>query len=278
MSDPYREATRHSRSRGMSTFARVALVGGGFFVVAGIAAAVVGVAFMKRVSGMIGDFREAPAATLAGMAEKLGDDVAVVSADEDEGKVVLRVGSAGELVTVDLAGSPEPEQETAEPGVRFEGEADESGGILHVDTEGGRTTVEIRGGEDGGFLDISTPNHELRFGAGTGSSALPRWVPAFPGAVVGKRLFSAEIDEGSVGGAELRSDAALQEIFDWYQEALEGRLETVTSRAGSGGLERAKIETGAWGVENRRLVVQFSRRDDGGSRIVIVYRTGEEGR
>ncbi len=278
MSDPYREATRHSRSGGMSTFAKVILIGGGFFVVAGIAAAVAGVAFVKRVSVMIGDFKEAPAATLAGMAEKLGDDVAVVSTDEDEGKVVLRVGSAGELVTVDLAQSSEPEQEAAEPGVRFEGEADESGGILHVDTEGGRTSVELRGGEDGGFLDISTPNHELRFGAGTGSSALPRWVPMYPGSVMGQRLFSAEFDEGSVGGAELRSDAALQEIFDWYQEALEGRVETVTSRTGSGGLERAMIETGAWGVENRQLVLQFSKHDEGGGRIVVVYRTGDEGR
>jgi hypothetical protein len=262
----------------MSTFAKVLLVGGGFSVVAVIAVAVAGVAFMKRVSVMIGDFKDAPAATLAGMAEKLGDDVSVVSTDEDEGRVVLRVGSAGELVTVDLAQSAEPEQEAAEQGVRFEGEADESGGILHVDTEAGRTSVELRGGEDGGFLDISTPDHELRFGAGTGSSALPRWVPVYPGAVMGKRLFSAEFDEGSVGGAELRSDATPQEIFEWYQEALEGRVETVTSRTGSGGLERAKIETGAWGVENRRLVLQFSEYDDGGGRIVIVYRTGDEGR
>ena len=278
MSDPYREATRHSRSGGMSTFAKVMLIGGGFFVVAVIAAAVAGVVFMKKVSVMIGDFKEAPAATLAGMADKLGDDVTVVSTDEDEGKVVLRVGSGGELVTVDLAQSAQPEQEAADPGVRFEGEADESGGILHVDTEAGRTSVELRGGEDGGFLDISTPDHELRIGAGTGSSALPRWVPAYPGAVMGKRLFSAEFDEGSVGGAELRSDATLQEIFDWYQEALEGHVETVTSRSGSRGLERAKIETGAWGTENRQLVLQFGRHDDGGSRIVIVYRTGDEGR
>ena len=227
---------------------------------------------------MIGDFREAPAATLAGMAEKLGDDVTVVSTDEDEGKVVLRVGSVGELVTVDLAQSSEPEQEAAEQGVRFEGEADESGGILHVDTESGRTTVELRGGEDGGFLGISTPDREMRFGAGTGSSALPRWVPVYPGARMGKRLFSAEFDESSVGGAELRSDATPQEIFDWYQKALEGRVETVTSRSGTGGLERAKIETAAWGIENRELVLQVSRHDDGGGRIVIVYRTGEEER
>lgn len=276
MSDPYREATRDMGSNGSSGFGRVALVGGSLFFVALIAMASVGVHFAKRVSSMIGDFGEAPAATLATMAERLGPNVTVVSADEDEGKVVLRVGAEEELVTVDLSESAEQDPEPAGQTVRFDGEVDRSGGIVHVDTDGGRTSVELRGGEDGGFLDISTPNRTLRFGAGSGSSALPRWVPVYPGARLGKRLFSAETDEGSVGGARLTAEAAPQEIFDWYGEVLEGHVKTVTSRSGRDGLERAAIETTAWGDGNRRLALQIDTDDDGMGSIVILYQTGDE--
>ena len=276
MSDPYREATRNMGSGGSSRFGKVALAGGGLFVVALIAVASAGVYFVKRVSSMIGDFNEAPAATLATMAERLGPNVTVVSADEDEGKVVLRVGADEELVTVDLSESaeqaPEPDGQT----VRFDGEVDRSGGIVHVDTDGGRTSVELRGGEDGGFLDISTPNRQLRFGAGSGSSALPRWVPVYPGARLGKRLFSVELDEGSVGGARLTVEADPQEIFDWYREALEDHVKTVTSRSGLDGLERAAIETTAWGDESRKLALQIDTDDDGKGSIVILYQTGDE--
>ena len=220
MSDPYREATRHGRSSGMPTFAKVALIVGGLFIVLVTVLVLIGLAVAKRISDEIGNFSEEPAATLANMMEKLGTDVTVVSTNEDEGEVVLRVGSGGELVTVDIAETSEPDQEGGEPdrqagepdqeaarvSVRFDGEADESGGILRVDTESGRTTVELRGDEDGGFLDISTPGHEVRFGAGTGSSALPDWVPLYPGAKLSRRQFSAEVDQGSVGGAVFRSD------------------------------------------------------------------------
>lgn len=283
MSDPYREATRNMGSSGSSRFGKVALVGGGLFLAVLIAMASAGVYFVKRVSSAIGDFNEAPAATLATMAERLGPEVTVVSSDEDEGKVVLRVGANDELVTVDVGESDRqnarPDGQDAEPAgqtVRFDGEADRSGGIVRVDTDEGRTTVELRGGEDRGFLDISTPNHQLRFGAGSGSSALPRWVPVYPGAGPGKRLFSVEIDEGSVGGAKLTVDAAPQEIFDWYREALEGHVKTVTSRSGRDGLERAAIETTAWGDEHRHLALQIDTDDDGRGTIVILYQTGHE--
>lgn len=276
MSDPYREATRHSRSGRGSALARVALIVGGLFIVLVSIMVMIGLAVAKRIADGIGDFSEEPAATLAGMMETLGSDVTVVSTDEDEGKVVLRVGSAGELVTMDISESAEPDQEAVGARVRFDGEADESGGILRVDTESGRTRVELRGGEDGGFLDISTPGHELRFGAGSGSSALPDWVPVYPGAQPGKRQFSAAIDGGSVGAAVLESDATTEEIFEWYQEALDGHLTKFSfSRARMGAVERVSIEASAWEDETRELTLNISRNDDGKSVLAIAYRSGE---
>jgi len=288
MSDPYREATRHSRSRGMPAFARVALIVGGLFIVLVSVLVMIGLAVAKRIADGIGDFSEQPAATLAGMMDNLDTDVTVVSSNEDEGTVVLRVGSSDELVTLDISdpddeggepdrGAADPDQEAASKSVRFDGEADRSGGILRVDTESGRTTVELRGNEDGGFLDISTPGHEVRFGAGTSSSALPDWVPVYPGARLSKRQFSVELDKGSAGGAVFRSDAAPDRIFDWYNEALEGHLTSYSfSRMRMGRVERASIEASAWEDETQGLSLNISRDDDDGSTIIaIVYRSGE---
>ena len=277
MSDPYREATRHSRSRGMSKFARVALLVGGIFVVGTTIMVVAVVAVIRKLSDAVGDFQENPAATVANMVEGLDANVTVVSTDEDEGKVVLRVGGAGELVTLNVSESSSPVQEAADPSVRFDGEADKSGGILRIETEAGKTKVELRGGEDGGFLDISTPDHEMRFGAGSGSSALPQWVPVYPEAQVDKRLFSAETDEGSVGGAVLTSDATPQKLFDWYREALDGKTSTITTTSMRDGKMRARIEAVVRGPEHRQLTAQIGEDDDGESFIVIVYQTGDEG-
>lgn len=281
MSDPYREATRHSRSGGMPAFARVALIVGGLFIVLVSVLVMIGLAVAKRIADGIGDFAEEPAATLAGMLDGLGADVTVVGADEDEGTVVLRVGDSGELVTVDVS-DPDREaagqdREAAPGSVRFDGEADRSGGILRVDTESGRTTVELRGDGDGGFLDISTPGSEVRFGAGTASSALPDWVPVYPGAQLSRRQFSVELDGGSAGGAVFRSDATPERVFDWYSEALDGHLTSYSfSRKRMGGVERASIEASAWEDETQALSLHISRDDDDGRTVVaIVYRTGE---
>ncbi len=291
MSDPYREATRHARSSGLSTFGRVALIVGGLFVALVAVMVVIGLAVAKRISDEIGDFAEEPAATLGKMMDRLGTDVTVVSADENEGEVVLRVGAGGELVTVDVsklsnadrkAAGPEreaadAEQEAADPSVRFDGEAGRSGGILRVDTESGRTTVELRGGEDGGFLDISTPDHEVRFGAGSGSSALPEWVPVYPGAELDRRQFSARIDGGSVGGAVFESDAAPERIFEWYKEALDGHVTRFSfARLRKGVVERASIEASAWEDETRELTLNIGRdEEDERSVLVVAYRSGE---
>ena len=276
MSDPYKEATRHARSRGKSKLARVVLIMGGLFVVVTTVLVVAVAAVMKRLSDTVGDFRENPAATVANMVENLDANVTVVSTDEDEGKVVLRLGDARELVTVDLSESAAPVQEAGDPSVRFDGEAGESGGILRVDTESGRTTVELRGGEDGGFLDISTPDREMRFGAGSGSSALPKWVPVYPGAKLDKRLFSAEVDESSVGMAKLTVDATPQEIFDWYRKALDGQTSSITTTSVSDGELRAQIEAVVKGDEHRKLTANIGVDDEGESVIVIVYVTGDE--
>ncbi len=100
MTDPYTEATRHER-RGLPTFAKVILVGGGLFAAALVTAAVVGVIFARKAAEEWAEAAEewaeadfetvetAPAEpfadveTLADLAEVLGAEAGVFARDSE---------------------------------------------------------------------------------------------------------------------------------------------------------------------------------------------------
>ena len=216
MSDPYKEAARRHRSRGKSAFARVALVLGGLLAV-GVTAAVV---VLEWVSDGVGNFAARPAETFAEMAGKLGSDVTVVSTDKDRGRVVLRVGDEGQLVTVDLTRAAADRGEASQP--------------------------------------------------------LPDWVPVYPETSEGRRLFSAGTGDRSYGGAAFMTGATVQEVLDWYKEALDGMTSSMTTMWFGTGDRRARIEAVVRGGEHREIFVQIGEDEEDGKGIfVVVYREGD---
>ena len=273
MSDPYAEATRHQRRSGMSPLAKIALVVGAFFAVGLTVLVVAGLLFVRKATEMAEDFRENPAETFADMAERFSDDVQVVASDEDAGQVVLRVGDAGELVTVDLSGVAQSFGEGIRAGIDFDGEADDRGGVLRIRTSEGNATIEVRGDEDGGFLRVSADGEEMRFGAGDASAALPRWVPVHPDARVHKRLFSSETDDAVIGGVMLRTDASPEAVIEWYAEELEdsGQSSTVTHTRDDALRAQLKASMFSDG-KGRELSVTVGEDNDGDGFIIIFHR------
>ena len=274
MSDPYAEATRHERRRGMSPLAKVALVVGSFFAVGLTVLVVAGLLLVRKASDMAGDFREEPAETFALMADRFSDDVSVVASDDDAGQVVLRFDDTGEMVTVDLSDFAQSLSEGIRTGIHFDGEADDRGGVLRIRTSEGDATIELRGDEDGGFLRVSAAGEEMRFGAGDASAALPRWVPVHPDARVHKRLFSSETDDAVIGGVVLRTDASPRAVIDWYGEELKGSGYSSTVTFARDDALRARLEASTYsGGEGRKLSVMVGEDDDGDGFIIIIHRT-----
>ena len=219
------------------------------------------------------DFRENPARTFANMAGMLEDEVSVVATDEDAGTVVLRIGDSGELVTVDLSGTENWLRDQIQGGVSFDGEADESGGVLRITTSDGDATIEVRGDGDGAFLRVSSSGNEMRLGAGDATAALPDWVPVYPGAHVQERLFSAETRDGSFGAALLRTDASPQEVVNWYRDAVhraKGMRSSSVVRYDRKGVPGRFA--GTYGdLKDRGVSVVVGEDDHGDSFIMIVY-------
>jgi len=270
MSDPYSEATRHDR-RGMSPLAKIMVVVAGCAALGMTALVVVGLLLVRKASDRAADFRENPAEAFAEMAERFADDVTVVETDEGAERVVIRFGDEGELVTVDLAQALDRVRE----GVRFEGEASESGGRIRIRTSDGETRIELRGDGDGGFLRIDSPDGEMRFRAGDEAGELPNWVPVYPGARVRDLLFSQKSETGRAGAVVLSTDAAAADVVAWYEDRLDGagyRTSVVVVGPDRGRLE---VTSGGDGDDGRKLSVVAGRDDDGSGLIFLLYGEGE---
>ena len=275
MSDPYREVTKRHAKGGLSPLGWFLVVVFGFAAVG--LAGVVGVGFFvaKQASEVIADFKENPVEAFVDLADAAGDDIEVVSRDDEDGTVTLRVRDTGDLVSVDLSEVPKMLGGGQDQTVRFDGEADESGGVLTVRTPDGETRIELRGNEEGGFLHISTPDDEVHLGAGAEASGLPDWVPLVPGSRLYKRLFSAETDEGRVGAVLVRIDDDPETVMSWYQERMPDLGFVVsTSRVRRGDGEfKGKIEwTARGGGEEREVSIALGEDDDGEGFLFLFYR------
>ena len=266
MSDPYSEATRYDRRR-LSPLARIMLIVAGCFAVGLTTLVIAGMLLVRKASEVAADYHEDPAETIAEMAEFFGGDVAVVATDAEDEQVTLRFGDGGELVTVDVAQAVERALE----GVRFEGEADESGGRLRIHTSDGETLIELRGNDDGGFLHISSPDGDLHFGAGDEAADLPGWVPLYPGARVSEQFFSKQTETGRAGGVVLTTEASAGEVIAWYGDALEeaGFEKSVLVMGSSDEHGRLQVTSGR--DDGRKLSVVAGRDHDGSRTIALFY-------
>ncbi len=270
MSDPYSEATRYDR-RGMSPLAKILVILAGCAALGMTALFVVGLLFVRKASERAVDFRENPAEAFAEMAERFAEDVTVVATDGNAEHVTLRFGDEGEMVTVDVAQAMDRIRE----GVRFDGEASESGGRIRFRTSDGETRIELRGDRDGGFLYIESPDGEMRFGAGEEAQELPGWVPVYPDARIRDLLFSTRTESGRSGAVVLTTDAPAADVVAWYGDRLdESGYKTSVVVVGPDG-DRGRLEVTSGGDEGRKLSVVAGRDDEGSGVIVLFYGESE---
>lgn len=275
MSDPYIEVSRQQKGHGFSPLAWFGIFLAGFFVV-GIAGTVgMGLYVAKKAQHFVQDFRERPVEVFADLADAF-DDIEVVHRDEASGVVTLRMGDDEELVTVDLADVAQGvKQGFGSERIAFRGSANDQGGVLKIQTDEGETRIELRGGEEGGFLRIETPDDELHFGAGEEAASVPSWIPIHPGASVEKRIFSGSTAEGDFGAFMLRTDSDPSDVMAWYTEAFadaadSGSLSTRFSVSGEE--HKAEVEWVTSDGDERELTVVTGRNDEGESFVLVFHR------
>ncbi len=298
MTDPYTEATRHER-RGLPTFAKVILVGGGLFAAALVTVVVVGTVYARRSAEELtrkleaafetmGSEAAGPAAsadveTLADLAESV--EGGGVIGRTDRGAITLRAARSRGDLDIDLAdlGDWVSEVETlikeaVEDGFRIRGEADESGGWLTFSRSDGRTVLELYGDGQGAVLKFRSPRTDTRIGLGDEAAEIPEWVPVFPDARVSKHLFSGDSRKGSFGGGvALEADADARNVYDWYADNLAGAgLEPSESRTHwNSRRKRGKIHARSHGLARDREMVVLVRENEkagAGSLILLMHK------
>ena len=274
--DPYKEVNRRDGKSGLSPIGWFFVVLGGFFTLGFMGLVGLGLFMARQASSVIEDFKADPAGTFAELAEFVDEDVEVVETDRDDGTVTLRVRETGDLVSVDLSQLPTMLGGKDDGAVRFNGEADESGGVLTIQTPGGETRIELRGDEEGGFLSISTPDDDIHFGAGGEARSVPGWVPVHPDARVRQRLFSAMTDDGRVGAVLYEIDHDPKAVLEWYQDEMpEGgfRVSSTSTTRRDGRIEgRIEWETRASEDDERELSVAVGSDEDGEGFLLLIYR------
>ena len=291
MSDPYYEATRGT-GRGMPLWARLLVTFGGLSAIALVVLLLVGVRAANELRGRLdSELTGSPAEVFADMTRNvLGDDVTIVTEDQPEGQVALRLGEDGQEVPVDLSdfGDFVEEglaliQEGVDKGVRFEGRADESGVSVTVRGPSGMTLFELKGDEDGGYMRVAGEDREMFLGLGDEAARAPGWLPVYRRARVRKQLFSYDSGHARSGGLILVADDDPERIHEWYAEQLRdgdspvrprvSRTATVFDRY------RARIEADDGRREGNRVQILVSREADAEeTTIMVVYREVRETR
>jgi hypothetical protein len=291
MSDPYDDAMRQT-GKGMPLWARL-LVAFGVLSAAGLVSLlVVGVRAANELGGM-GDaeLNGSPAEVFADMTKNvLGEDVTIVTDAQSANQVALRLGEEGREVPVDLSdfGGFVGEgfdllQEGVNKGVRFEGQADESGVALTVRGPGGRALFELRGDSDGGYMRVAGKDREMFFGVGDQAARAPGWLPVYGSARVQKHLFSYDSGDATSGGLILVADEDPEKILEWYvQQLREGDGPVRLRRFRQSSMYdrfRARIQADDGRAEGSGAQILLSREDgDEETAIMVVYREAHETR
>ncbi len=283
MTDPYREATRHERG-GLSTVAKVFLIGGGLLVAAVVALVIWVTVTVDRWMDDIVGAAEQVSLEVSPEVRAAGTPGEHVAADEPsehqhpEG-AAPRGRSVASLLA--LLTAPALDEILMEHG--FSATSSEDSGLaFNIETPNGNPIgLSFPGATE--ILD-RVARGEARFAdvdRGSAAGKMPDWVPVHPGARHSGSGFYGRGDT-PFGVTVLVADAGARDVLDWYREA-----------AGRAGLRSVSIvhtsasETVADGEpvarridaqrfiaksKDRSLMVLATEDDHGGSLFVVAYK------
>ena len=114
--------------------------------------------------------------------------------------------------------------------------------------DGENVTIEAKGREGSGSLEVKTDKGSVKFGAGSSADKLPDWLPSYPGAT-NEGVFSMRGDEGSTGSFSFTTTDSVDQVMSYYETELKGEdlkvSVTTTSERVSGEWSRVKTRVRA---------------------------------
>ncbi len=206
-------------AKGLSPWAWIAIGCGGLIVVGFVVFLALGLFVFNKgkemveeatgnesLSDFVEDMKANPARTAAETMIRMNPDLELVSTDEDAGTITFTNSKTGEEATLDF-------EDIAE-------------GRFSVTTGEGDFSIETSDGGEGG-VTFKGPEGETRFGASADLSAVPDWVPRYPGATDTQSTLHSTTADGVMGAFTGKSPDDAQTVVDHFKQLFEDRGHTI---------------------------------------------------
>ena len=205
----------------------------------------------QSVSDFLEDMQNNPAKTAAETMVRVNPDLELVSTDDEAGTITFTNTKTGEEATLNF-------EDIAEG--RFSMTTDE--GEFRIDAEGGE-------GGEGGVTFTGPDGQETRIGGSADLSAVPDWVPRYPGMVDAQGTLHSTTAEGVMGAFTGKSTDDAQKVVDHFKQLVEdegykigGESMTRTGETAFGGVS---------GERDGRTVNVVIMENAGESQVTINY-------
>ena len=282
MTDPYQEATRHERT-GLSTVAKVFLVGGGLLVAVVIAFTIwMSVAVDRMVDDMVkaaNEMRPEVSAEVMTAGTFAMDAVKLEVFEHPEGAV-----EPGQSVAPKLASAMASALDAILKEHGFSATPGEGSGMAFNFEPPDGNAFGMSFPSATGILD-KVALGEMRFadvneGAAADGGKMPDWVPIHPGARHSGSGLYAHADF-SFGVTVLLADAGAHDLLDWYREAADragldrvSMFITSTRETADGEQVASRLDVHRFAAmsKDRSLTVLVTEDDYGDTLFVVIYK------
>ena len=231
------------------------LVGCGTFVILGVIAVVAGGYFVWNKAKEVGLdpelMQKQPALATAKMMVAMNPDIELVSVDEAKGLITVKDKKTGETVTINL--------DQARSGkITFKKDGEEE------------VSMEAKGDETSGSLEVKTKEGVAKFGSAAAAEGVPDWFPAYPGAKV-QGNFSSQGKDGYSGGFQFATQDPVEQVVKFYEESLrQAGFKMTSSVSKQDGKVTAGLASGEDSAGKRTAFVNVAATDEGSQVSVVL--------
>jgi len=259
MSNGYPEQGVAQKKKGLHPMAWVAIGCGGLLIVGGLVAVLLGVFAVKKAGDAIKEFEENPAKA-AEMFVRLSPELELVESNEENGTITIRSTQTGEEATFDYS-------ELADGKFSWSGKEGESGSV----------SIDAQGGEDGrGTFTVESDKGSMSLGGADVEA--PDWLPLYPGAQKTEgATFTTTTQEGRTAAFALSTDDSVDEVLEYYAQALEEAGFTIQTQTYTRGGAKGGIVTGVDHPDGHTVNVTAGTEDGGKTQLGIQFQEKSAG-
>lgn len=247
--------TGPTAARKTSPWVWVAVGCGGLLVIVLLAVTVGGYLLARKAKDFVAEAEKNPAMAAVRLAVSMNPELEIVEADEDDGIITVRNKRTGEEFTVDMA--------EAEKGkIRFRNEKGEEISFSTKSEDGKRE------------FKVESDEGDFSFGAGD-QSALPDWVPRYPGTELTGTMTSRS-DRGVEGGFSFTTPDSVRDVLAYFEKQLKALgMEVSTNTFEQDDVTQGGV-VGGESTDRDRTCTVTATRDDEATTVAVTYKEGRE--